>query len=52
MLIEKKYLQFLSKFVLVDMSQVIEEIRHFQKSLGISGNASAIVEICNLFKNT
>jgi len=27
------------------MSQGIEEIRHFRKSLGISGNASVIEEI-------
>jgi hypothetical protein len=30
------------------MLQGIEEIRHFRKSLGISGNASAIEEIPEL----
>jgi hypothetical protein len=30
------------------MSQAIEEIRHFRKSLGISGNAQAIEEFPQL----
>jgi len=33
------------------MSQGIEEIRHFQKSLGISGNGQAIEEIDEFCKN-
>jgi hypothetical protein len=30
------------------MSQAIEEIRHFRKSLGISGNAKAVEEFPEL----